>query len=164
MIMLHKLLVSRGIIRMSSWGGYLDKYSRQEQKAEAAVGTCSPKLDTDVGARIWHQIKSKWIHGPNLPCVNSPGSWQRCRKCFLGTILINPINHGLKATACLSIVADHEHPFMTTICPSSNGYFQHTNAASQSRRGFMNMTMSSVFFSDLPSHQSRIQKNTFGMC
>jgi len=36
------------------------------------------------------------------------------------------IEHSLNATANLSIVADHVHPFMTTVCPSSAGYF-HVN-------------------------------------
>ncbi len=34
-----------------------------------------------------------------------------------------PIDHRLNATAYLSIVADHVHPFMT-----SDGYFQQDNA------------------------------------
>ncbi len=36
-----------------------------------------------------------------------------------------PIEHPLNDTAYLSIVADHVHPFMTTVYPSSDGYFQH---------------------------------------
>ncbi len=41
-----------------------------------------------------------------------------------------PIEHRLKlnTTAYLSIVADHVHPFMTTVYPSSDGYFQQDNA------------------------------------
>ncbi len=40
-----------------------------------------------------------------------------------------PIEHRLNATAAyLSIVADHVHPFMTTVYPSSDGYFQQDNA------------------------------------
>ncbi len=39
-----------------------------------------------------------------------------------------PIEHRLNATADLSIGADHVHPFMTTVCPSSDGYFQQDNA------------------------------------
>ncbi len=35
-----------------------------------------------------------------------------------------PIEHRLNATVYLSIVADHVHPFMTTVYPSSDGYFQ----------------------------------------
>ncbi len=39
------------------------------------------------------------------------------------------IEHCLNATDYLSIVADHVHPFMTTVYPSSDGYFQQDNAA-----------------------------------
>ncbi len=39
-----------------------------------------------------------------------------------------PIEHCLNATAYLSIVADHVHPFMTTVYTSSDGYFQQNNA------------------------------------
>ncbi len=39
-----------------------------------------------------------------------------------------PIDHRLNATAYLSIVADHDHPFMTTVYPSSDDYFQQDNA------------------------------------
>ncbi len=39
-----------------------------------------------------------------------------------------PIEHRLNATANLSIVADHIHPFMTTVYPYSDGYFQLDNA------------------------------------
>ena len=42
--------------------------------------------------------------------------------------LLMTINHCLNATTYLSIVADHVYPFMTTMHPSSNGYFQHDNA------------------------------------
>ncbi len=39
-----------------------------------------------------------------------------------------PIEHRLNAAAYLSIVADHVLPFMTTVYPSSDGYFQQDNA------------------------------------
>ncbi len=39
-----------------------------------------------------------------------------------------PNEHCLNATAYLSIVSDHVHPFMTTVYPSSDGYFQQDNA------------------------------------
>ncbi len=39
-----------------------------------------------------------------------------------------PIEHHLNATAYLSILADHVHPFMTTVNSSSEGYFQQDNA------------------------------------
>ncbi len=38
------------------------------------------------------------------------------------------IEHRINATIYLSIVADHAHPFMTTVYPSSNDYFQQDNA------------------------------------
>ncbi len=41
---------------------------------------------------------------------------------------LESIEHHLNATANLSIVADHVHPFMTTVYPSSDGYFQQDNA------------------------------------
>ncbi len=43
--------------------------------------------------------------------------------------LLVSIEHCLNATAYLSIVADHVHPFMTTVYPSSYGSFQQDNAA-----------------------------------
>ncbi len=39
-----------------------------------------------------------------------------------------PIKHRLNTTAYLSIVADHVHPFITTVYPSSDGFFQQDNA------------------------------------
>ncbi len=42
--------------------------------------------------------------------------------------LLVPIEHRLNATAYLNIVADHVHPFMTTVYTSSDGYFQQDNA------------------------------------
>jgi len=41
---------------------------------------------------------------------------------------LGPIGASLNATAYLSIVSDHVHPFMATMYPSSDGYFQHDNA------------------------------------
>ncbi len=38
-----------------------------------------------------------------------------------------PIEYRLNGTAYPSIVADHVHPFMTTVYPSSDGYFQQDN-------------------------------------
>ncbi len=41
--------------------------------------------------------------------------------------LLVPNEHHLNATAYLNIVADHVHPFITTVYPSSGGYFQQDN-------------------------------------
>ncbi len=72
-----------------------------------------------------------------------------------------PIEHRLKATAYLSIVADHVLPFMTTVYPSSDGYFQQDNAhltkLKASQTGFLNMTMSSLYSKGLDSQQISIQ-------
>ncbi len=59
-----------------------------------------------------------------------------------------PIEHRLKATAYLSIVADHVHPFMTTVYPSSDAtssrIMHHVTKLKSSQTGFLNMTMSSL--------------------
>jgi len=44
----------------------------------------------------------------------------------LGSLV--PIGHRLNAMAYLSIVSDQVHPFMATMYPSSDGYFQQDNA------------------------------------
>ncbi len=75
--------------------------------------------------------------------------------------LLVPIEHRLNATVYLSIVADHVHPFMTTVFPSSDGYFQQDNAhvtkLKSSQSGFLNMTMSSLYSNALHNHQISIQ-------
>ncbi len=47
--------------------------------------------------------------------------WELFSLHTLGPLV--PFEHRLNATAYLSIVADHVHAFMTTVYPSSNGYF-----------------------------------------
>ncbi len=57
-----------------------------------------------------------------------------------------PIEHCLNATAYLSIVADHVHPFTTTEYPSSDvtssRIMHHVTNLKSSQTGFLNMTMS----------------------
>ncbi len=68
----------------------------------------------------------------------------------LGPLL--PIEHCLNATAYLIIVADHVHPFMTTVYPSSDGYrMHHVTKLKSSQTGFLNMTMSSLYSNGLQS-------------
>ncbi len=61
-----------------------------------------------------------------------------------------PIEHSLNATAYLSIVAGHVHPFMTTVCTSSDAtssrIMHHVTKLKSSQTGFLNMTMSSLYF------------------
>ncbi len=68
-----------------------------------------------------------------------------------------PIEHRLNATAYLSIVADHVHPFMTTVCQSSDAtssrIMHHVTKLKSSQTGFLNMTTSSLYSNGLHSHQ-----------
>lgn len=70
--------------------------------------------------------------------------WGMFSWLILGPLI--PINHHLNATDYLSVVAEHVHSFMATICWFSNGYFQHDNAhdtkQKSSQTSFMNRTMS----------------------
>ncbi len=52
-----------------------------------------------------------------------------------------PIEHRLNTTVYLSIVADYVHPFMTTVYPSSDGYFQQDNVTKlkSSQTAFLNI-------------------------
>ncbi len=72
-----------------------------------------------------------------------------------------PIEHRLNATVYLSIVADHVHPFMTTVHSSSyttsSRIMHHVTKLKSSQTGFLNMTMSSLYSNSLHSHQISIQ-------
>ncbi len=85
---------------------------------------------SDGRVRIWQKNMKTWIH-PALSQRFRPGGggvmvWGIFSWHTLGPLV--PIEHCLNATAYLSIVADHVHPFMTTVYPSSDGYFQQDNA------------------------------------
>jgi len=59
-----------------------------------------------------------------------------------------PIGHHLNATAYLSIVYDHVHPFMATIHPlmaTSSRIMHHVTKLESFKIGFLNMTMSSLY-------------------
>jgi len=68
-----------------------------------------------------------------MPSSHCAGWWWWCNDVgmfswhTLGPLV--PIGHFLIATAYLSIVSDHVHPFMATMSPSSDGYFQQDNAS-----------------------------------
>ncbi len=72
-----------------------------------------------------------------------------------------PIEHRLNATAYLSIVADHVHPFMTTVYTSSDAtssrIMHHVTTLKSSQNGFLHMKMSSLYSNRLHSHQISIQ-------
>ncbi len=105
---------------------------------EGYNGTGSPKLDNrrlEKRCLVWgvsvsaatfrwqgQILRKEEKHGSILPCLNGSGWWWRCNGVgifswhTLGRLV--PIEHRLNATAYLSIVADHVHPFMTTVYPS----------------------------------------------
>ncbi len=68
--------------------------------------------------------------------------------------LLLPIEHHLNATVYLSIVADHVHPFMTTVNSSSDAtssrIMYHVTKLKSSQTGFLNMTMSSLYSNGPP--------------
>ncbi len=76
-----------------------------------------------------------------------------------------PVEHWLNATAYLSIVADHVHPFMTTVyhllMATSSRIMHHVTKIKSSQTGFLNMTMSSLYSNGLHSQQIAIQYADF---
>ncbi len=72
-----------------------------------------------------------------------------------------PIEHRLNATAYLSTVVDHVHPFMITVYPSSDAtssrIMLHVTKLKSSQTDFLNMAMSSLYSNGLHSHQISIQ-------
>ncbi len=82
-----------------------------------------------VGSEFGVKNMKAWIH-PALSQQIRLVVVLWCGEYFLGTIWapLVPIEHRLNNTAYLSIVADHVHPFMTTVYPSSDDYFQQDNA------------------------------------
>ncbi len=73
-----------------------------------------------------------------------------------------PIEHCLNATVYLSIVADHVHPFMTKVYPSSDGYFQQDNAPCHKAliiSDWFSWTWQWVHFTQMASTVTRSQSN-----
>ncbi len=73
-----------------------------------------------------------------------------------------PIEYRLNATAYLSIVADHVHPFMTTVYPSSDGYFQQDNAPCHKISNHLRLVSLAwqwVHFTQMASTVTRSQSN-----
>ncbi len=73
-----------------------------------------------------------------------------------------PIEHRLNATPYLSIIADHVHPFETTVYPSSDGYFQQDNAPCHNASNHLRLvswTWQWVHFTQMASKVTRSQSN-----
>ncbi len=75
---------------------------------------------------VWSEFGIKnmkaWIPSCLVSTVQAVMVWGIFSWHTLGPLV--PIEHCLNATAYLSIVADHVHPFMTTVYPFYDGYFQ----------------------------------------
>ncbi len=68
----------------------------------------------------------------------------------------------LNVTVYLSIVADHVYPFMTTVYPSSDGYFQQDNAPCHKISNHLRLvswTWQWVHFTQMASTVTRSQSN-----
>ncbi len=113
---------------------------RNDRKATVAIGKMLPGLMSldfccDIlRQNIWHKEHESMDPSCLFSMVQAVGDgvmvWGIFSWLTLGPSV--PIEHHLKATAYLSIVADHVHPFMTTVYPSSDGYLQQDNAPCQS--------------------------------
>ncbi len=114
---------------------------------------------SDGRVRIWHKEHESMDPSCLVSTVQAGGVmvWEIFSWHALGPFV--QIEHHSNATAYLSIAADHVHPFMTTVYPSSDGYFQQDNVTKlkSSQTGFLNMTMSSLYSNGLHSHQISIQ-------
>ncbi len=102
----------------------------------------------------------------NMPClvstVQAGGSGVRVWGIFswhtLGPLVL--FANCLNTTTYLSIVADHFHPFMTSVyllMATSSRIMHHVTKLKSSKTGFLNMTMSSLYSNNLHSHQISIQ-------
>ncbi len=82
---------------------------------------------SDGRVRTWHKEHESTDPSCLVSTVQAPGLvCNGVGDIFLAHFV--PIEPCLNATVYLSIVADHVHPFMTTVYPSSDGYFQQDNA------------------------------------
>ncbi len=85
---------------------------------------------SDGSVRIWHEEHESMDPSFLVSMVQAAGGGVIVWGIFSWHTLhpLVPIENCLNATAYLSIVADDVHPFMTTVYPSSGGYFQQDNA------------------------------------
>ncbi len=147
---------------------------------EATIHTGSPKLDnkdwknvawsdesrlllrhSDGRVRIWRKEHESMDPSCLVSTVQAGGVMVRGMFSWhtLGPLV--PIEHRLNATAYLSVVADHVHPFMTTVyhllMANSSRIMHHVTKLKSSQTGFLNMTMSSLYSNGLHSHHISIQ-------
>ncbi len=112
---------------------------------------------SDDRVRIWHKEHKSMDPSCLVSTVQAGGVmvWGIFSWHTLGPLV--PIEHCLNATAYMSIVADHVHPFMTTVYPysdaTSSRIMHHVTKLKSSQTGFLNMTISSLYTNGLHSHQ-----------
>ncbi len=106
---------------------------------------------SDGRVRIWRKEHESMDPSCLVSTVHAGGGGVMvrgiCSWLTLGPLV--PIEHCLNTTAYLSIVADHVHPFMTTV--------YNVTKLTSSQTGFLNMAMSSLHSNGLQSHQISIQ-------
>ncbi len=103
---------------------------------------------SDGRVRIWHKDHESMDPSNLVSTVQAGGGGVIVFRTFswhtLGPLVL--IEHRLNATDYLSIVADHVHPFMTAVYPSSDAtssrIMHHVTKLNLSQTGFLNMTMS----------------------
>ncbi len=119
---------------------------------------------SDGRVRIWRKEHESMDPSCLVSMVQAGGGgglmvWAIFSWRTLGPLV--PIEHCLNTTAYLSIVADHVHPFMTTVyhllMTTSSRIMLHVTKLKSSQTGFLNMTMSSLYSNGLHSHQISIQ-------
>ncbi len=117
---------------------------------------------SDGRVRIWRKEHESMDSSCLVSTVQAGGGvvvWGICSWHTLRPLV--PTEHCLNATVYLSIVADHVHPFMTTVYPSSDAtssrIMHHVTKINSSQTGLLNTTMSSIYSNGLHSHQISIQ-------
>ncbi len=117
---------------------------------------------SDDRVRIWHKEHESMDPSCLVSMVQAAGGvmvWGIFSWHTLGPLV--PIEHCFNTTVYLSIVADHVHPFTTTVYPSSDAtssrIMHHVTKLKSSQTVFFNMKMSLLYSNGLHSHQISIQ-------
>ncbi len=98
---------------------------------ERGMVVCARQAGLSIWIWIWLKVHESMDPSCLVSTVQAGGVggvmvWGIFSWHTLGPLV--PIEHRLYSTAYLSIVADHVHPIITTVYPSSDGYFQQDNA------------------------------------
>ncbi len=101
---------------------------RLENVAWSGLNFCCDMSDGRV--KIWHEEHECMDPSCLVSMAQAGGGGVMVWDIFSWHTLspLVPIEHSLNTTAYSSIVADHVHPFMTTVYLSSDDYFQQDNA------------------------------------